>query len=80
MKSLVKINSAVIGKDEVNAVDARELHDFLGSKQDFSTWIKKRIKDYKFKEGNDFELLHKKMEQISGAILSKVRWYCKEKI
>ena len=43
--------------------NARELHSFLESKQDFSTWIKKRIKDYGFLENQDYILLHKKMER-----------------
>lgn len=34
--------------------NARELHDFLQSKQDFSTWIKNRIKKYGFLENQDF--------------------------
>lgn len=36
------------------AVNARHLHAFLGSKQDFSTWIKDRIKKYDFVENQDF--------------------------
>ncbi|STZ63934.1 Phage anti-repressor protein [Moraxella lacunata] len=48
-------------------VNARELHAFLGSRQDFSTWIKSRIFDYDFVENQDY-LLHKFMEQLpSGA-------------
>jgi phage anti-repressor protein len=35
-------------------IDARELHQFIGSKQQFSNWITNRISDYKFKEGSDF--------------------------
>ena len=38
----------------IQAVNARELHSFLESKQDFSTWIKKRIADYDFVENQDF--------------------------
>ncbi|MBR0128797.1 MAG: antA/AntB antirepressor family protein, partial [Neisseriaceae bacterium] len=34
--------------------NARELHEFLKSKQDFSTWIKNRIKKYGFLENQDF--------------------------
>jgi len=36
------------------AVNARHLHAFLESKQDFSTWIKDRIKKYEFVENQDF--------------------------
>ena len=37
-------------------VDARELHTFLGSKQDFSDWIKNRIKKYGFEDGKDYSI------------------------
>jgi len=43
-------------------VNARELHEFLNSKQDFSTWIKSRIDKFGFVENEDFVKLHKKME------------------
>jgi phage anti-repressor protein len=39
-------------------VDARQLHQFLGSKQEFAHWIKKRIKQYDFKQGEDFDLIN----------------------
>jgi len=42
-------------------VSARELHSFLESKQDFTTWIKNRIEKYDFVENEDFTL-HKFME------------------
>ena len=41
---------------EGRLVDARELHQFLESKQDFSDWIKNRIKRYSFEEGLDFSI------------------------
>jgi len=37
-------------------VDARELHQFLESKQDFSNWITNRIKKYGFEEGKDYTI------------------------
>ena len=39
------------------AVSARELHQFLGSRRDFSHWIKDRIEKYQFVENQDFEIL-----------------------
>lgn len=36
------------------SVDARQLWEFLESKQDFSTWLKNRIEKYDFIEGQDF--------------------------
>lgn len=41
------------GKD----VNARDLHAFLGSKRDFSNWIKGRIEKYGFVEGLDYRIL-----------------------
>ena len=41
-------------------VSAKELHEFLESKQDFTTWIKGRIDKYGFIENEDFTL-HKFM-------------------
>ena len=49
-----------------NLVDARELHTFLESRQDFSTWIKSRIKKFKFKEGEDYTSFHKIVERATG--------------
>lgn len=67
MNELIKVKTQTIGSQEVNAVDARELHYFLESRQDFSTWIKSRIEKYTFKENVDY-LLHKIVEQhYSGA-------------
>ena len=52
--------------DGKQAVNARELHQKLGSKQDFSTWVKSRIEKYGFVENQDFEVFHKIMENSNG--------------
>jgi len=49
-------------KGGIETINARELHEYLGSKQDFSTWIKARINKYGFIDNVDFIKLHKKME------------------
>lgn len=51
------------------AVNARELHAFLKSRQDFSTWIKNRIADYDFVENQDFVRFHKKMEANNATLI-----------
>ncbi len=51
---LVKVEKTMIGREMVNSVDARELHEFLESKQQFSHWIKNRIERYSFTQGIDF--------------------------
>jgi anti-repressor protein len=53
MNELIKIEEREDGKQ---AVSARELHHFLGSKKDFSDWIKHRIAKYGFIENQDFEV------------------------
>lgn len=62
MTELIKI-SEYNGK---RAVNARELHQFLESKQDFSTWIKARIEKYGFAEKQDFEVFNNFMENPQG--------------
>lgn len=49
------------------AVNARDLHAFLESKRDFSTWIKDRIKSYDFVEGVDFQSFTEIVEREIGA-------------
>ncbi|MCU7559101.1 antA/AntB antirepressor family protein [Riemerella anatipestifer] len=49
-----------------SAVSARELYQFLESKQQFSDWIQNRIRDYGFIEGQDFEVFHNSMKNPSG--------------
>lgn len=51
----------------IQAVSGRYLHSFLQSKQDFSTWIKNRIKQYGFIENQDFEVFDKFVENSNFA-------------
>ena len=54
MNELIKLNETEIGDESVQTVNARELHTFLGSKQDFSTWIKRRLERLRLQENKDF--------------------------
>ncbi|WP_394908942.1 antA/AntB antirepressor family protein [uncultured Helicobacter sp.] len=54
MNELFVIEPIKIGTKAVNAINARELHQALHSKQDFSTWIKKRLETCGAKEGEDY--------------------------
>ena len=67
MNELISLTQSAINGELQQTVNARELHVFLQSKQDFSTWIKNRVEQYDFVENQDYTLLHKKMEQVSGA-------------
>jgi phage anti-repressor protein len=62
MKELIKITE----RGGRRAVSARELHAFLGSKQDFSHWIKSRIKQYGLVENEDYCSFDKIIERAIG--------------
>ncbi len=53
MNELIKVTE----QSGMKLVSARELHSFLGSKQEFATWIKNRIEKYGFQEGSDFLII-----------------------
>ena len=51
---LIPVTNRTIGNHTVQTVNARELHTFLESKQDYSTWMKNRIEQYGFAENVDY--------------------------
>lgn len=69
MNELIKVVESTIGSEVISTVNARDLHVFLESKQDFSTWIKARIEQYEFVENQDFTRLHRKMEANNATII-----------
>ena len=74
MNELIPLQSQTIDGNALETVNARELHAFLESKQDFSTWIKNRIEKYDFVENQDFVQLHKKMEREIGGT-TRIEYY-----
>ncbi len=68
MNDLIAINQTQLNGETVPTVNARELHAFLESRQDFSTWIKSRITQYGFVENTDFIRFHKKMEANNATL------------
>jgi phage anti-repressor protein len=56
MNEIIKINKSVIGNDEVNSVNAREIHNYLEVKTPFSMWVQRAIKKYDFVENVDFTI------------------------
>ena len=59
MSELIVIQPQQIGNEEVNSVDARELHENLGVKKKFSDWIKYNIQKLNMSEGIDFATVPK---------------------
>lgn len=57
MRELVKITPTTINNQEINTVNARELHAFLEVETRFNDWIERRIKEYGFVENQDFTTL-----------------------
>ena len=68
MNELIPLHPQTIDGNAVETVNARELHAFVESKQDFSTWIKNRIYEYDFVESQDYvKLAENKAPQKNGA-------------
>lgn len=72
MYQIIQLGQNLINRQTVDTVNARELHNFLESKQDFSTWIKSRIEKYGFDEGQDFirvdaapQKMERKIQQLA---------------
>lgn len=67
MNELIRINRKDINGNAVNTVNARELHAFLEVKTQFSIWLKNRIEQYGFIEGQDYV----KIELSAGMKMSE---------
>jgi anti-repressor protein len=65
MDELIKITEQQ-GKQ---AVSARELHEFLGSKRKFADWIKERIEKCGLIENEDYVSLHKSVKRENGGTI-----------
>ena len=66
VNELIPITTASISGTEVNAVDARILHSFLGVKSNFRDWIRNRIEDFGFVENQDFVGFAKNLAKPNG--------------
>jgi anti-repressor protein len=53
----IKIGNTNLGGNVVQTINARELHSFLESKQEFANWFKQRVEQYGFAESVDFVCL-----------------------
>ena len=54
MNELIRIDQQEIGGSNIQTVNARDLHAFLGVGKDFSNWIKKQIERARLVEGRDY--------------------------
>ena len=71
MNELINITTT-INNEEVNAVNARELHEKLEVKTQFKDWMPRRIEEFGFEEGRDFTVLKNEHgRNVSGKFSSK---------
>ncbi len=54
---LIPVFAGELSGTPVELVDARLLHIFLESAQEFANWIKNRIEDYGFIENQDYLII-----------------------
>lgn len=69
MNNLININKVLVGLEEVNSINSRELYTELGfvNKTNYSKWIKKSIADYNFIENEDFLLVQMDEQNRNGS-------------
>jgi len=69
---LIQINKGVqVGQEVIQTVNARELHGFLQSGKDFSTWIRDRITKYGFQDGIDYTTVQNLSTPESGSTMAR---------
>lgn len=66
---LVPVYETSTGEKVVNG---RELYTVLQSKQDFSTWVKKRLAECDAIEDEDFQRFHEKMEANNATLIEYI--------
>ena len=71
MNDLIKIEKNKIGDENINSVNARELWEFLESKQEFANWIKNRLLKTRYVEGTDFCSFDKFIKREKGSSVRK---------
>lgn len=72
MNEIIKITTATINNETINAVNARDLHRELGVKTQFKDWMPRRIDEYGFEEGRDFTVLkNERGRNANGKFCSK---------
>lgn len=62
MSALIEIKKELIGTENINSVNVREMYQQLDIKKDFSTWIKSQISSLGLEENIDYLMLPQKGE------------------
>jgi|GEM_PF-1014105 len=65
------VSNGKIGGEQIQTVNARDLHTFLENGDKFATWIKDKIETYNFVENQDFMSFSENTEKPKGGRPSK---------
>ena len=68
MQSLIEIKVTTIGTEEVNSVNARDIHSYLEVKTRFNDWIQRAIKKYDFEENLDYSKMSINVQGVKKPI------------
>jgi len=75
MQELIKIDKRVIGAEEINSVNARELWEELGIKKKFSDWMNHQINSLSLDLNIDYIFVSPKREAKIGSGGSNAKDY-----
>ncbi|WP_294402988.1 phage antirepressor KilAC domain-containing protein [uncultured Clostridium sp.] len=64
MSDIIKIEEKIFNNQSIQTVNARELHEKLENKRQFTDWIKQRIEKYDFVENQDYIIISQNCETI----------------
>lgn len=65
------VSNGKIGGEQIQTVNARDLHEFLENGEMFATWIKDKIETYNFVENQDFLSFLENTKKPKGDCLSR---------
>ena len=63
IEELIKVEKTIIGGEEVNSVDMRDVYNYLEVKKDYTDWCKAQIKRAMLDENSDYILFPQKGEK-----------------
>jgi len=64
--ALIPVQQSVVNSQQIQTVNARRIHEFLGVKKDFADWIKVQINRAKLVENRDYIVFPLKGENLKG--------------
>ncbi len=70
MANLIKVTSKAIGGETQKTANARELWEFLETKQKFGDWIKNQIESLNLEKDLDYLVFNKKVKRETGATVA----------